>query len=341
MFEKQIKVKKIHKKGAKVKGKILEYGVILGDDGRKYSFSYDDIMNLSQKGRQKLENLGVDFIPNDESATEIYLLIKENSRTESEIQKAEFKNAESNTQNSQPKSQNAQSYTENSKITRRKTIDKNAQNNSQNANEFSNKAQNENSQNFQTSNSNANFQNLNQNSQKTQLDSIKRKAYIMLVCYALFFLIVPFIVAFVLNIMVVLELQRAAQSRTLFKNFIISIVLPIVIFLLLVVFLVLFALDFSDVMDIDGFLEKLDSGGFNILLGMIIVLPAYYFYYLYSKESAHITNQPYFIYSFWTSLAFALMSEISYVLSAIFFIASVIFYAMAWIKFKEIVVKEK
>lgn len=336
-----------------MKGKILEYGVILGDDGRKYSFSYDDIMNLSQKGRQKLENLGVDFIPNDDRATEIYLLIKENSRTENEIQKAEFKNAENDTQNSQPKSQNAQSYTENSKITRRKMIDKNAQNNSQNANEFSNKTQNEsenkenynpkiwqrneNSQNFQSSN--ANFQ--NQSPQETQLDSIKRKAYIMLVCYALFFLIIPFIVAFVLNIMVVLELQRAAQSRTLFKNFIISIVLPIVIFILLVVFLVLFALDFSDVMDIDGFLAKLDSGGFNTLLGMIIVLPAYYFYYLYSKESAYITNQPYFIYSFWTSLASALMSEISYMLSAIFFIVSVIFYAMAWIKFKEIVVKEK
>ena len=291
-----------------MKGKILEYGIILGDDGLKYSFSYDDIMNLSQKGRQKLENLGVDFIPDNDTATEIYLLIKENSATQSDTLQTKITRRK-------PKAENFESQ--------------NTQNDSENKESYYNSKswqKGENSQDFQ----------------KTQIDSIKKKAYIMLICYALCFLVVPLIVAIVLNVLIVLELQKVSQSKTLFKNFIISIVLPIVIFLLLVLFLVLFALDFSDVMNIDEFLEKLDNGGFGILLGMIIILPAYYFDYLYSKELAYITNQPYFMHSFWASLISALTSEISYVLFAVFFIVCIVFYVIAWIKFKEIIiVKEK
>lgn len=62
-----------------MKGKIVEYGIILGDDGFQYSFSYDDIINLNVKGNKRLENLEVDFIPNDNIAKEIYLLLKENT----------------------------------------------------------------------------------------------------------------------------------------------------------------------------------------------------------------------------------------------------------------------
>ena len=94
-----------------MKGKILEYGVILGDDGLKYSFSYDDIMNLSQKEQHKLENLGVDFIPDNDTATEIYLLIKENSATQSDTLQTKITRRKPKAENFE--SQNAENDSEN------------------------------------------------------------------------------------------------------------------------------------------------------------------------------------------------------------------------------------
>ena len=326
-----------------MKGKILEYGVILGDDGRKYSFSYDDIMNLSQKGRQKLENLRVDFIQNDESATEIYLLIKENSRTENEIQKAEFKNAESDIQNSQ-------SSAENSKITRRKTIDKNAQNSSQNANEFSNKAQNE------SENSTYILQK-DEHLQITQVASIKRKAYIMMICYTLYFLIVPLVVAVVFHIKLVLELQRVSHSKTLLRNLILSIAALLVAFAVAFIFSILFGLtfreivDFNEMADMDRFFTRRFLDGVDEISIIIFLLIGYvfsfYFDYLYSKELAYTTNQPYFMRSFWLSLTASIFSGISEfvsifaILSTVLYIACFYFYIKAWINFKEIIIKEK
>lgn len=312
-----------------MKGKILEYGIILGDDGLKYSFSYDDIMNLSQKGQHKLENLGVDFIPDNDTATEIYLLIKENSATQSDTLQTKITRRK-------PKAENFESQ--------------NAENDSENKeNYYSPKSwqKGENSQNFENLNSNT-------NSQKTQIDSIKRKAYIMMVSYTLFFLIVPLIVAIVFHIKLVLELQRVSHSKTLLRNLILSIAAPLVACAVVFVLYILLGITFREVMnfnemtDMDRFYTRRFLDDMSIIVFVLIAcVLAFYFDYLYSKELAYITNQPYFMRSFWLSLVASIFSGISEftaifgILSIAFYIACFHFYIQAWGQFKEIIVKER
>ena len=323
-----------------MKGKILEYGVILGDDGLKYSFSYDDIMNLSQKGRIGLENLGVDFIPDNDTATEIYLLIKENSATQTDLAR----------ENSATQSDTLQT-----KITRRKPKAENFEN--QNAqNDSENKENYYNSKSWQKGENSQDFENLNSNtnSQKTQIDSIKRKAYIMMVSYTLFFLIVPLIVAIVFHIKLVLELQRVSHSKTLLRNLILSIAAPLVACAVVFVLYILLGITFREVMnfnemtDMDRFYTRRFLDDMSIIVFVLIAcVLAFYFDYLYSKELAYITNQPYFMRSFWLSLVASIFSGISEftaifgILSIAFYIACFHFYIQAWGQFKEVIVKER
>ena len=298
-----------------MKGKILEYGIILGDDGLKYSFSYDDIMNLSQKGRIGLENLGVDFIPDSDTATEIYLLIKENSATQSD--------------------------TLQTKITRRKPKVENFE--SQNAQNDS-----ENKESYYSPKSWQKGENL-QNSQKTQIDSIKKKAYTMMTCYALGFLVVPLIVAVVFHIKLVLELQRVSHSKILLRNLILSIVAPLVAYAFVIIFSIFLGFTFNEIIDIfsemDAYSIFLDKFGYilGIVLVLMIFIPTFYFEYLYSKELAYVTNQPYFMTSFWIFLVASLMSvdKSAWSISIVSYVICLIFYVTAWINFKEIIVKER
>ena len=323
-----------------MKGKILEYGVILGDDGLKYSFSYDDIMNLSKKGQHKLENFGVDFIPDNDTATEIYLLIKENSATQTDLAR----------ENSATQSDTLQT-----KITRRKPKAENFEN--QNAqNDSENKENYYNSKSWQKGENSQDFENLNSNtnSQKTQIDSIKRKAYIMMVSYTLFFLVVPLIVAVVFHIKLVLELQRVSHSKTLLRNLILSIAAPLVACAVVFVLYILLGITFREVMnfnemtDMDRFYTRRFLDDMSIIVFVLIAcVLAFYFDYLYSKELAYITNQPYFMRSFWLSLVASIFSGISEftaifgILSIAFYIACFHFYIQAWGQFKEVIVKER
>lgn len=179
--------------------------------------------------------------------------------------------------------------------------------------------------------------------QRYHLSSVKQKAYIMMICYALAYFVIPLIVALVFHIMLVLELQRVSGRKGLLSNLMLSIILPIVSFLPIFIALFYLVLNYGEVLMKD-FVEELlgDNIWGNIIL-LIIVLPAYYFNYLYSKELAYLTKQPYFMHSFWAALVSTLFGigsgTIFLVLCILFGIICYIFYIIAWIKCKEIVMK--
>ena len=56
-----------------MKGKILGYGVISGDDGLRYHFQPSDIVNLENKDPNKLSGAEVDFVANNGNASEIFI----------------------------------------------------------------------------------------------------------------------------------------------------------------------------------------------------------------------------------------------------------------------------
>ncbi|EMZ38562.1 hypothetical protein [Helicobacter bilis] len=60
-----------------MQGKILGLGVIRGDDGNRYSFSLDDIANLSGYNSRNLAGYQVDFeIDEENKAKDIFILNK-------------------------------------------------------------------------------------------------------------------------------------------------------------------------------------------------------------------------------------------------------------------------
>lgn len=60
-----------------MKGRILDLGIISGDDGNRYSFILDDIKNLDNYNKDKLANLTVDFEIDDKKAINIYIISNE------------------------------------------------------------------------------------------------------------------------------------------------------------------------------------------------------------------------------------------------------------------------
>ncbi|MBR2149602.1 MAG: 2-amino-4-hydroxy-6-hydroxymethyldihydropteridine pyrophosphokinase [Campylobacter sp.] len=56
-----------------MKGKILGYGVISGDDGNRYNFEVSDIVNLDNRDPNKLSGVEVDFEAEEKSAKAIFI----------------------------------------------------------------------------------------------------------------------------------------------------------------------------------------------------------------------------------------------------------------------------
>ncbi len=56
-----------------MKGKILDTGIIAGNDNNRYSFTKEDIKNLDTSNLENLIDLEVDFIIKEDKAIEIYI----------------------------------------------------------------------------------------------------------------------------------------------------------------------------------------------------------------------------------------------------------------------------
>lgn len=301
-------------KRTKMKGKILEYGVILGDDGLKYSFSYDDIMNLSQKGQHKLENLGVDFIPDNDTAAEIYLLIKENSATEND--------------------------TENSKITRRKTANEFAKSENLQPNNYENYEKDKGNETYKTNTQTPQF--------SSEIQKIKRDIYISwgiiaIVLIDLFYIDIPYEV-FIVSLIIlgllflffktraIYWLSKAAKDwnvLNLYLGYMSSYIAFISIYLY------------------NNFKIKMSQNLFYLLVIMIFLL------YKYTKKLYSTTQQKCFLYSFYAKLVLVAielanlslrrLDEIPLIFNTavLSLLAFYVLGMIAWIKFKDIVVSEK
>ena len=135
------------------------------------------------------------------------------------------------------------------------------------------------------------------------LQGIKFKVFVMFGCFLL--ALIPFVgvifglAGIVLYVLVVLALKEASQSTTLLQNWLLSMV---VIFLGGIVIAISVG---SGIMSIilssnsSGLFGGLGAGAIvGFIVGFIVVMSSFYYAYLYYKEVAHITNEPFFMYYF-------------------------------------------
>ncbi len=244
-----------------MKGKILDSGVISGEDGHRYGFDLANIKNLEGRNIQSLVGSEVDFEIDGENAISIYI----------------------------------------------------------------------------TSTSFAN----NLLSQNTK--SIKTKFFIAIGCVILS--VIPFIgflfsiAGFVFTLLAVIALNKAAQSTTLLRNYLISIGIGIGGF---VIAGILGGASLVGMVYSSGSLESINieaivaSGSFIVamIVGVIATIGMFVFMLLFMRELAYITNQKLFLYAIYTTLIGGLTLTIF--IGYAFMIASFVMYIIALVKFQEI-----
>ena len=168
------------------------------------------------------------------------------------------------------------------------------------------------------------------------LQGIKFKVFVMFGCFLLTF--IPFIgiifdlAGIVLYVLVVLALKEASQSTSLLKNWILSMV---------VIFLGGIIITISGggiILSFSGGSSSLNGLGIGaiagLILGFLIVASSFYYAYLYYKEVAHITNEPFFMYYFWC-YSIGVLTAFIYIGLLLVFAAGIL-WIIAWIKVKEL-----
>lgn len=183
----------------------------------------------------------------------------------------------------------------------------------------------------------------------SDLEGIKLKAYAMIACSLLSF--IPFvgflftIAAFVLAILITIALQKTSQSTTLLKNFILMIVVAIIGFLIFmfagfvgfgVTYFAMFAPAAGGIPESvnEGLINALGVSVIGIITFLLICIACCIFLYRYYKELAYITNEPFFMYSFWC----VIIGTLTMFIFIGFFIEIVglVLYVLAWVRTKEI-----
>lgn len=179
-----------------------------------------------------------------------------------------------------------------------------------------------------------------QNLLSTDLQSIKLKAFIMMGCAVL--MIIPILgfifglAALVLYVLVVLGLHKASKSTTLLKNWVLSMAVYLLGGLIIAVATLgtgasLFA------MATKGYSLFGGLGAMAIIsmvLGFLIMLSSWYFSYLYYKEVAYITNEPFFMYYFWCALVGTITLTIF--IGGIILLVGAVLWVIAWVKAQEL-----
>lgn len=131
------------------------------------------------------------------------------------------------------------------------------------------------------------------------------------------------LVAFVLHILGVIALNRASESKTLLRNFILTIVVAIGTVIVMVGGVVIF---------FDGFI----NGGTIVIgvLGVIGCIAILAFQLLYARELAYVTGQKFILWSAYLSILAAL--TIAIVIGYLFSIAAFVLYIVGLVKFQTI-----
>ncbi|WP_297810602.1 hypothetical protein [uncultured Helicobacter sp.] len=163
------------------------------------------------------------------------------------------------------------------------------------------------------------------------IPSIKMKAFLMYGCYVLSG--IPIIgqilgiIGFVLNILIVIALKKISGSQTLLKNFVIGMI-AMVFSMVSIIFSIVGGLLLASYTDNASF------GIFGIVFSLVVLLVCAYYGYLYHKELAQITNQPFFLYSFYLTMV-GLATSFFYI-GFLFLIGAIVLQVLAWIKFEEV-----
>lgn len=177
------------------------------------------------------------------------------------------------------------------------------------------------------------------------VSGIKMKAYIAII--SRFLVAIPFIglifsiIGLALQVMIILALQRASGSKTLFKNIIIAICCAVAAGLT-TAFVIFGSIGLSAVAS--GRADAvLSSIGFFGVVGAIFALAfifgGLYFSFKYYRELAYITQQKLFLYTFYTYIAGGLTSFIG--IGFVIVIIALILEICAWYKFSEIKAVDK
>lgn len=175
------------------------------------------------------------------------------------------------------------------------------------------------------------------------LQSIKIKAYIAIICPILALIpilgfIFPF-VAIALQILVIIGLNKGAQSTTLLKTYIISIIIPVVGSLIIFISVwgsigvnALSIYSSGGISDINYIISGI--GVFGVIFGILVALSWWFFMYRYYKELSYITNEPFFMYAFICRIVGYLTF---FLFVGIFFlIADLALEIIAWFRTKEL-----
>lgn len=144
------------------------------------------------------------------------------------------------------------------------------------------------------------------------------------------------ILGIIANVLVVIVLRKMSGSTTLFRNYIIPLLLYVIAGTIMV-FSVGFGAFASMAVGSSGapnFEMLLSSFGIGTIVSIIMFMVAIYFKYQYAKELATITNQPYFLYAFFASIIGTVTTTI--LIGVLFFIAALILEIMAWNRLSEI-----
>ena len=180
------------------------------------------------------------------------------------------------------------------------------------------------------------------------LQGIKTKAFVMIGLFVLsaFFLIIPFanfiftpllgIAAIAVYIFLVIGLHRVSQSTTLFKNWLISFGVYVLGYIFIgISILIGGASILGGIMGSGGMFAGFGVGATLIfVLGFIVMLSSWYFTYLYYKEVAYITNEPFFMYYFWCVLVGSITLFIF--IGGLILIAAAVLWVIAWVKVQEV-----
>lgn len=182
----------------------------------------------------------------------------------------------------------------------------------------------------------------------SDLQSIKLKAFIMIGLFVLaaLFSVIPFvnlvftpllgIAALVVYIFVVLGLHRASHSTTLLKNWLVSFGVYILGYIFIgISFIIGGASILGGITGSGGMLAGFGIGAMLIfVLGFLVMLSSWYFTYLYYKEVAYITNEPFFMYYFWCVLAGTI--TLFLFIGGLILIVAAVLWVIAWVKAQEI-----
>ena len=204
----------------------------------------------------------------------------------------------------------------------------------------------------------------------TLLDT-KKKAFSVVVCLALTYIpiidtnplsFILYIGAFIGLFLLTLNLREVSQSTTLLKNFIIATLIAILSVLAFGAFVVLGAGTASFVMFAPAgggvpesantaIIGALGASIFNIIISVAAFVLVGIFLYRYFKELGYITNERFFMVSFWCGVAGAALDLLSgfvlvmggFVVANLFYYAGfaaeiigLILFASAWVRTKEI-----